>query len=348
MPAMRILILLIVISAALMTTACDSGDMSINVPIKASRVGGYIDSSMTWTLEMSPFLVEFPVIVSSGAVLTIDPGVEVSMAWKMGIAVFGSLIAEGTPESPIHFTGHEGVWNGLSFNGRDQDSLSSLKYCTIEYCNLGVLCDTLTSPTIEKCTIRNFTHVGVYVGNQAQPQIIDNDILNPTPGGFPTGIQCDPFSNPWIYGNRITGHSKGVYCLYVSFTVIDSNTIADCDTGFAGLYTANTVTVRNSQIIGNDVGFGLWLSSPEITDNVITGNEKAIQGINESNRYLRRNDFSDNTWTYYNLSINRVDAEQNWWGTTDSTVIADGIWDQLDSTGVGAVDFIPTLPSPPE
>ena len=46
----------------------------------------------------------------------------------------------------------------------------------------------MTSPAIEHCTIRNFTHVGIYVSRSARPQIIDNDILNPTPGGYPKDI----------------------------------------------------------------------------------------------------------------------------------------------------------------
>ena len=326
---------------------CQSGDAIIDVPIKASQVGGYIDSSMTWPLELSPFQVIAPIIISPGAILTIDPGVEILMDWKMGFAIRGSLIAQGTSDSLIHFSALDGVWNGLAFEGGESDTLSCLVYCLIEYCNAPILCDSLSSPTIEHCTIQNFTHVGIYVGYRAEADIVDNDIRNLIPSGDPTGIQCDPFAFPWIYGNRIEGHSRGIHCRYTSFTIIDSNYIADCDTGVAFLYTYNTVTLKNSELTDNSVGVGLTWSSPEVTDNTITGNDKAIEAGSGSNPYIRRNDLSNNTWTYYNQTPNGVDAEQNWWGTTDSTAIAATIYDFYDSSAVGVVDFIPILTSQP-
>jgi hypothetical protein len=235
----------------------------------------------------------------------------------------------------------------LAFSGGLQDTLSSLRYCIIEYCNAGVLCDSLCSPDIEHCTIQNFTHVGIYVGYRAEAQITFNEILNAVSGGDPTGIQCDPFAFPWIYGNRIVNHSRGIYCRYTSFTIIDSNYIAECDTGIAFLYTFNTVTVKESEITDNSIGIHLYWSSPEITDNGIVGNQKGIEASLGSNPYLRRNDLSDNIWTYYNQTPNGVNAEQNWWGTTDSIAIAATIWDHYDTTAVGIVDFIPTLMSQP-
>jgi hypothetical protein len=326
---------------------CQSGDVIVDVPIKASQVGGYIDSSMTWTVEFSPFQVVSPIIISEGAVLTINPGVDVLFNWKMGIAVFGSLVANGAPDSLVHFSALDGVWNGLAFSGGTEDSLSSLTYCIIEYCNYGIVCDLLSSPHIEHCTIQNFTNIGIYIGYYAQPEIINNDILNLAPGGDPTGIQCDPFAFATIYGNRIQGHSRGVLCRYVSFTVVDSNYIADCDTGIYCYYTYNTTAIRYSELSNNIVGIDLYTSSPEITDNTITGNDKGILGGLVSAPYVRRNDLSNNTWTYYNQTPNGVSAEQNWWGTTDSTIIAAGIYDYYDSTAFGIVDFIPILTTPP-
>jgi len=333
--------------ALCLLSGCQSGDVIMDVPIKASQVGGYIDSSTTWTLELSPYQVISPIIISPGAVLTIHPGVEVLFNWKMGFAILGSVVANGTTDSLIYFSVVDGVWNGLAFSGGPQDTLSSLTYCVIEYCNFGIVCDSLSSPHIEHCTIQNFTNVGIYIGYYAEPEIVNNDILNLVPGGGPTGIQCDPFASPTLYGNHIQGHSRGIQCQYVSFTIVDSNYISDCDTGVYCYYTYNTTTIRNSEITDNAVGISLYWSSPEITDNIITNNDKGIQGGSVSAPYIRRNDLSNNTWTYYNQTPNGVDAEQNWWGTTDSTAIASGIYDYFDSTAYGIVDFIPILTSPP-
>ena len=335
------------VSVLAMFVGCESNITDVNTPVKASQIGGYIDSSMTWTADMSPYIVNSPVIVDSQATLIIESGVEIRFEWKMGIAIFGSMIAEGTPDSMIRFSAVDGVWSGLVFSGGTADTLSSLSYCIIEYCNAAVLCDSLTSLSVEHCTIQDFTNVGIYVGYRAHGQIVDNDILNLTLGGDPTGIQCDPYAFGMLYGNRITGQARGTLCRYASFTIIDSNYIADCDTGASFFYTYNTVTFRNSDLESNNVGVGLYWSSPEIIDNTITGNTKALEPGPGSNPYFRRNDLSDNTWTVYNQTPNGIDAEQNWWGTTDTSAIAAGIWDHSDTTAVGAVDFVPFLTSPP-
>jgi len=343
----RIIPAIVLPAMLLLMMSCGTEVTEVDIPVKASQVGGYIDSSMTWTLDLSPYLVMSPVIVDSHAVLTVDPGVEIRFDWKMGIVVLGSMIADGTPDSMILFSAIDGVWSGLAFTGGASDTLSSLSYCIIEYCNAGVVCNSLTSPTIEHCVIQNFTNIGIYVGYLAEAQIVDNDILDPAPGGSSMGVQCDPYAFPWIHGNRITGHAQGIQCRYVSFTIIDSNYIADCDTGVSFLYTYNTVTLRGSNLEGNNVGIGLVWSSPDITDNSIWENTKAMQPGPGSNPYFHQNDLSDNTWTVFNQTPNRIDAEQNWWGTTDSTMIAAGIWDRYDTTGIGIVDFVPVLTAPP-
>ena len=236
------------VSVLAMFVGCESNITDVNTPVKASQIGGYIDSSMTWTADMSPYIVNSPVIVDSQATLIIESGVEIRFEWKMGIAIFGSMIAEGTPDSMIRFSAVDGVWSGLVFSGGTADTLSSLSYCIIEYCNAAVLCDSLTSLSVEHCTIQDFTNVGIYVGYRAHGQIVDNDILNLTLGGDPTGIQCDPYAFGMLYGNRITGQARGTLCRYASFTIIDSNYIADCDTGASFFYTYNTVTFRNSDL----------------------------------------------------------------------------------------------------
>jgi len=88
-----------------------------------------------WTLEHSPYLIEGRAVIEEGEVLIIDPGVEVKFSTgdnRGYLHVRGGLVAEGTSEDMIRFTGNydESYWGGLIF---DDSEGSSLMYCQVEY-----------------------------------------------------------------------------------------------------------------------------------------------------------------------------------------------------------------------
>ena len=53
--------------------------------------------------------------INEGVTLTIEPGTRLEFAEDTGLYGFGKIVANGTPEKPIIFTGHngEGVWKGV-------------------------------------------------------------------------------------------------------------------------------------------------------------------------------------------------------------------------------------------
>ena len=67
-----------------------------------------VDSDITtnthWTIDNSPYVISLPVIVNSGATLTIDPGVIVKFDVAGSLIVDGSIKSLGTPTAPIYFT----------------------------------------------------------------------------------------------------------------------------------------------------------------------------------------------------------------------------------------------------
>lgn len=83
-------------------------------------VSGALTQDTTWAAADGPVEVTGQLVVQAGATLTIEPGVEVRVAPRIDIVVYGSLIAEGTAESPIRILGaveEPGSWLGLSFIG---------------------------------------------------------------------------------------------------------------------------------------------------------------------------------------------------------------------------------------
>jgi hypothetical protein len=69
--------------------------------VAPTDVRGIIASSTTWTRANSPYRITGVVQVAQGATLTIEPGVRVYPGGDSTVEVFGSLRAQGTPESRI-------------------------------------------------------------------------------------------------------------------------------------------------------------------------------------------------------------------------------------------------------
>ena len=87
------------------------------VALGQTTVGGLIDQDTTWTLAESPYLATETVALIGGAVLTIEPGVEV--AFETGAALdasLGVLLADGLGGDPIVLrsaSGTVGGWQGV-------------------------------------------------------------------------------------------------------------------------------------------------------------------------------------------------------------------------------------------
>lgn len=102
----------------------------------ATIVSGNIDSSTTWTKSASPYIIEYDIRIERGALLRIEPGVEVLFGQEAKIVIAGALRAEGTPRQGILFEGNnKNAWQGLHFfytceGYKEEDGTGSmLSYC---------------------------------------------------------------------------------------------------------------------------------------------------------------------------------------------------------------------------
>ncbi len=135
-------------------------------------VSGLITANTTWTQAMSPIWVEGDITITSGATLTIDPGVEVRFNGFYDITVFdGALVADGDAAGAgvIRFTSNftdpfPGAWDGLIFNGDLGNSI--LDDVIIEYAWVGVTFNGVSIP-VSNARITDITLYGVYVSSSA-------------------------------------------------------------------------------------------------------------------------------------------------------------------------------------
>ena len=87
----------------------------------------------TWTTGNSPYLVIGQLVVPSGQILTIEPGVEINFQGYFKFTVEGNLQALGTSSDSIFFTTDNSDigWGGIRFDG--SNGINNLNYCRIEF-----------------------------------------------------------------------------------------------------------------------------------------------------------------------------------------------------------------------
>ena len=104
--------------------------------------------------------------IPNNVVVTIKPGVTVKMGINSKIVVSGSLIAIGTPEEPIVFTGIDGFdWKGIEYKNSMTKDFSILENVIVE-CNTNYLTKdnykTLTLKSTEINTKSNYLKPSIY------------------------------------------------------------------------------------------------------------------------------------------------------------------------------------------
>ncbi|MFQ5552954.1 MAG: right-handed parallel beta-helix repeat-containing protein [Thermoplasmata archaeon] len=151
--------------AALMFLMGGSAPAAANTP-----VSGTIGVDTTWTIGMSPIWVEGNVVVTSGATLTVDPGVEVRFDGFFSITIAdGALVADGDAAGAgvILFTSNftfpfRGAYYGIIFNG--DTGLSVVDDVVIEYAYRGLTFNGVSVP-VTNTQFNEMSAHGVYVAN---------------------------------------------------------------------------------------------------------------------------------------------------------------------------------------
>lgn len=116
------------------------------------NVSGVIGEDTTWSQENSPYIVTGNILVPSGIVLTIEPGVIVKFNEDLYIKVEGTIKAVGTLSEKIIFESNnsnqnKSDWSGIRIRpssststdgNQDYSSGSQFKYVTIKYADIGL------------------------------------------------------------------------------------------------------------------------------------------------------------------------------------------------------------------
>jgi parallel beta-helix repeat protein len=308
-------------------------DVSIGTVRGYEAVSGIIASGTTWTKAKSPYNLTENVAIDEGVTLIIEPGVTVNLN-SYYIRINGTLTARGSSTDKIYFNGGSVEFTSSSTGWNEQTGIGSIIENAVINSALQL---GNTSPMINKNTIMK----SIYVGG-GSPIISKNTIAIVTPSdwlGRPSyisiAIGIGNENTALIIDNTISG--------YLDNTAISVS---------GGSPTIQRNRISNSYGYGGDLSYwqsGISISgnsSPIIKQNTITKNAVGISLEGSPTPTIVNNNIEENS--NYNLQMKpgvqvNIAAANNWWGTTDTAVIDQKIYDYNDDFNLGKVNYTPFL-----
>jgi len=263
--------------------------ISLACILGAIEVSG--NQSGTWSVDNNPYQLVGDVTVPPGSTLTIEAGVNIEAMGEYRINVEGTIVAEGTITSAIHFySADESPWTGIRLDSTEEGN--SFSYCTIEHAEYGI--NTLnTQAVITHCHFNNNeTGIHVYgIGNPNPPEVIIDE-------------------------NLIENCQKNGIMIYEHNPIITNNEIRQCaldETARAGIQMScqSTGGICRPQILGNHIHNNVWQGitawdiyadgdiSPTVEGNLIEENLTGIYLYSASgyfeNNIIRNNYVTGNS-----------------------------------------------------
>ena len=299
----------------------------------STEISGVISVNMTLTKQNSPYVFTGPVLVNNGVTLTIQPGSSLVLG-AYYLQVNGTLQARGIASDPIRFSGGSTSVTPITFttfsSGWNEQSATG---CIIENAVLtatGVEVQS-SSPKINNCT---FSGSGITVSDATQGSaIVSNNTVKGVGASLSSGITSS--GNPLISNNNVSGWQTGVYVFFGNATVgnnlVWNNSLEGIRVDYRIDYGASTSpTLSNNTVVNNTLGLNL-VGSP--TPTIIYNN------INNNTNY---NVVLYNGTGPYPKGGN-INATYNYWGTINTALINQTIWDFKKDFNLGNVTFVPFL-----
>ncbi|MBE2250224.1 MAG: hypothetical protein IAE78_11800 [Myxococcus sp.] len=170
------------------STSSFTGNDKDEVVVRGSR----LSTSATWDDVGVPYHLKASLASTAGAKWTIKAGARLIMPPETGITISGAasaLIAEGTAEKPIVFTGEtqtRGAWEGIALSSNDTDNL--LRHTTVEYAgntssNAQAAAVTATADSsgvqvkLDHLTVRQSQGFGLKLGGSALVPVFAGNVL---------------------------------------------------------------------------------------------------------------------------------------------------------------------------
>jgi hypothetical protein len=228
-----------------------------------TEVSGTLAGNTAWTAAQSPYRLSGTLEVPAAVTLSIEAGTTVLVRGGGGINVRGTLLAAGTPESPVHFSAFDcgERWSGIVFQSTGTQGTSPLH-------------------TLRGCVFQHaesFQNAPGFITVTSSRLLIDASTLQGIDANAIDGTNCELE----VRSTLIEEILEGIHCNTSTTAVIDStlrNMRGDADAiDFDGSGPERSLVARCTIERSTDDGLDLGACTVDINENVFRGVEdKAI------------------------------------------------------------------------
>ena len=239
-------------------------------------------------------------------------------------------------------------------------SFCSIVSCKIEgnYDGIEVLTSTLgvsANNVIEKCIIRNQNH-NIYIFREEDAWYRHNLIAENIIESGNNGIWINYLGETINYKNTIkhniiinNGANVG-YGMYLAHdsTIVENNIFWKNNIALFCEQKADNCFINNNSFYHNDrtIAIGSGSENSNYLNNTFSINSSELFGISETNNVLSYNNIL-HSCKLENIVFNNTNVNSsipdNYWGTTDTSIINRMIYDKLDNPVLGKLNYVPYL-----
>jgi len=305
--------------------------------ISQTQVGGTINAHATWSKAKSPYVISSNVTLSSGKQLIIEPGVKVQFAAGTKMTIKGSLIANGNASDSIAFTSISATdkdsWSGIEISSAEGLAIN-FDYCKFLYASSALNKNFSLSAvpvSIKNSSFRSNETALTGVLSLTKNMTVENcsfkDNTYAITQGFMTFNNC-------MFDKNVNG-------LYQTLQIDVLNSVFANNSQIA--LNAGIGTVEGCLVDNNNIGIKAYTNGLTVSNNSITNNniglilEAALDGTVPP---VTNNQICDNTtYNVKNNSSTNVELFTNCFCSTDSANIETKIYDGLDDSSFGLIDY---------
>jgi len=171
------------------------------------------------------------------------------------------------------------------------------------------------------------------------PQITNNQFEG---SGYLTGIVDSSSSFITVSDNVFSNCLSGVTAQDESILTVEGNSFLKGTDGIDIISSGATLTITDNLIDSNS-RYGIN-GGGNINSNTITNNQIGIH--NPPSGVISNNNIVGNTENGITATIESINAQDNWWGITDTATINQTIYDSKDDYHLGTIQFTPFLTQP--